>query len=479
MASTMLRPFLICALLGLVVCVRSDSATCRQISASTKIQHHQGLEIHYNQEQGNYWSTACGHLKPGCILFPKSAEEVSEIVKVLGTSSEQFAIKSGGHNPNNFYASVQDGPLISTKNLNEVKYDRATTTVSVGPGNKWEDVHDALEWTGVTVVGGRIGNVGVGGYLLGGGLSFLSTQYDWAANSIVSAEMVLANGTIVTASNASNPDLLAAIKGGGNAFGIVTKYALQAYTMGQIWGGNLVFDGDSTDEVLAAIRDFTEHYDDPKAAIIATSELTVLNAVNIWVIFLFYDGPQPPPGVFDRFMKAGPNINTCKTRTYADLLKANDLFVLKGSVYTIATETTPLPPAAAGARVMRAYYDHWYNTSSARAGVAGVIASMALQPLPKSMSKIARDKGGDLLDLDDSVDRIVFEFNYSYLLRLDDARIDAAMIELYGGMKTRVDGFVKDGTLSDAYRPLFMNDGYFRQDYWGRLRPEKRIFAEK
>lgn len=247
----------------------------------------------------------------------------------------------------------------------------------------------------------------------------------------------------------------------------------------QIWGGNLIFDDDKTDDILAAIRDFTENYKDPKAAIIATSELTAFNAVNIWVIFLFYDGPQPPLGVFDGFLKAGPTINTCKTRSYADLLKANDLFVLKGSVYTIATETTPLPAAAVGKKVMRAYYDHWHNTSSARSDVLGVIASMAFQPLPKSMAKIARDKGGDLLDIDDSVDRLVFEFDYSYLLPFDDARIDDTMVKLYSGMKDRVDGFVKDGTLPDVYRPLFMNDGYFRQDYWGRLKSETRTFAEK
>lgn len=86
----------------------------------------------------------------------------------MQNNSEQFAVKSGGHNPNNYFSSVQDGPLISTKGLNEVKYDKASNTVTVGPGNRWEDVHNALDGTGVTVVGGRIGNVGVGGYLLGG-----------------------------------------------------------------------------------------------------------------------------------------------------------------------------------------------------------------------------------------------------------------------------------------------------------------------
>ncbi|TDZ39665.1 putative FAD-linked oxidoreductase [Colletotrichum spinosum] len=479
MARILSRSALLCVALGFFGSAQAESATCKSLSASSNIQQHQQIQLQYTSEQLNYWSTGCGSLKPGCILVPKSAEEVSSIIKVLRTNNETFAIKSGGHNPNKYFSSVQDGPLISTKGLKTVVYDKDSNTVRVGPGNKWEEVHDALEGTGVTVVGGRIGNVGVGGYLLGGGLSFLSTQYGWAANNMVAAEMVLANGTIVTASATSNPDLFAAIKGGGNAFGIVTQYVLRAHPIGQIWGGNLVFGADKTDALLAAVRNFTENYDDPKAAIIATSELTAINLVDIWIFFLFYDGPEPPKGIFDAFLDIGPTVNSCKTRSYGDLLRSNDFFVLKGSVYTIATETTPLPPAAAGARVMRSYYDHWYNTSAGRAGVAGLIASMALQPIPKSLPRIAREAGGDLLDLDDAADRIIFEFDYSYLFDIDDATIDTTMVDLYSGMKSLVDGFVQDGTLPDIYRPLFMNDGYFRQDYWGRLRPEKKQLAER
>lgn len=56
--------------------------------------------------------------------------------------------------------------------------------------------------------------------------------------------------------------------------------------------------------------------------------------------------------------------------------------------------------------------------------------------------------------------------------------MDKTMVDTYSGLKSLVDGYVADGSLPDAYRPLFMNDAYFRQDYWGRLKPEKRLFAE-
>lgn len=121
-------------------------------------------------------SEGCAGLKPACLLEPQNAQEVSELIKILAGNNDEFAIKSGGHNPNNFYASTKGGALISTKKMNEVTIDKARGTVTVGPGNRWDDVFKKLEGTGLAVVGGRMGEVGVGGFLLGGGLSFLSTQ---------------------------------------------------------------------------------------------------------------------------------------------------------------------------------------------------------------------------------------------------------------------------------------------------------------
>lgn len=118
-----------------------------------------------------YWSTACKALKPSCVLLPESTEDVVDIVNLLHDSDEPFAVKSGGHNPNEYFASVEGGPLISMERLNEVTFDEEAQTVRVGPGNRWQDVQSALDGTGYTVAGGRIGHVGVGGLLLGGELS--------------------------------------------------------------------------------------------------------------------------------------------------------------------------------------------------------------------------------------------------------------------------------------------------------------------
>ncbi|KAI4863000.1 FAD binding domain-containing protein [Hypoxylon rubiginosum] len=456
--------------------------TCETVENRTSISISTWLSIDYTEEQSHYWSTSCSDLKPSCILEPSTTEEVAAIVSILRENNETFAVKSGGHNPNNYFASVDGGPLISTKNLNEVIFDAKSETVRVGPGNRWDEVGEQLDATGYTVVGGRIGNVGVGGYLLGNGLSFMSTEYGWAANSIIEATVVLANASIVTVSNTSHHDLWLALRGGGNNFGIVTSYLLQAYPQGDIWGGNLEFDAtpENTAALLTAVRNFTENYSDGKAGIIMTAERTLITLLDIWIIFLYYNGPEPPQGVFDEFLAIGPTINTCKTQRYADLLSGNNWAVLTGSVYTIGTETIPLPGKEDGPEIMQSIYDLWVNVSDTAKFVPGLIASIAFQPMPKEIARLARSKGGDLLDLDDDIDRIIVELDYSFTFKSDYDQIDLTMRATYDGIGDVVKGYQQSGQLpSDVYLPIFLNDGFYPQDYFGRMRPERLQLAQK
>ncbi|KAI0595463.1 FAD binding domain-containing protein [Biscogniauxia sp. FL1348] len=474
------RAFLAATALGVASVMAQN--TCDIVGSQTGITMLKPLTIDYSNEQTEYWSTACGDLKPTCILTPSTADEVAAIVSVLRNNNETFAVKSGGHNPNNWFASVANGPLISTKSLNEIIFDPATETVRVGPGNRWDEVSAALDGTGYTVVGGRIGNVGVGGYLLGGGLSFMSTEYGWAANSILEFTLVLANSSIITVSESSHPDIYMVLKGGGNNFGIVTSYLLQAYPQGNVWGGNIVYDAtpENTAAILAAVRDFTENYPDEKAGIILTAERTLATLADIWIIFLYYNGPEPPSGVFDGFTAVPHSINTAKTQTMNELVSGNNWALVKGSVYTIGTESMPLPTGADKQEVMQSIYDHWVNVSDTVKFVPGLVASIAFQPLPKKIASLAREKGGDMLDLDDDIDRIVVELDYSFWFNSDYAKIDTAMQDTYSVIQSLVTGYQQSGSLpTDVYLPLFQNDCFYPQDYFGRLRPEKLALAQR
>ncbi|KAJ5464448.1 FAD-linked oxidoreductase [Penicillium daleae] len=433
------------------------------------------LSLDYSTDLTKYWSAACGDLKPTCIAAPSSAAEMSQVIKELHNVETLFAVKSGGHMPNNGFASIQDGLLVSTKNLDQVFYNPDDQTAIIGPGLSWEEAQKGLDGTGRAVVGGRLGGVGIGGYMLGCGMSFLSTQYGWAANNVVNFEVVLANGTVVNANAKENTDLFASLKGGGNNFGVVTAYTMQTHPIGKVWGGNYVFTADKTPQVLTALRNFADNYPDDKAAIILTSEHGLV--IDFWIMFLFYDGPEPPAGVFDEFTAIDHTSTTKTWDTYYDLLKNNDFFILHGQRYTIATETTPVPNSTVGTAPLQEYYDHWFNVTESVLEVTGVLGSIAFQPVPKTFSEKAKARGGDLLNVPTNTNYIFIELDFSYSLSLDDDKIDQANQNLYQGMGNLVQKNINEGLLPDVYRPLFMNDLYFRQDYWGRIDPASKKSA--
>ena len=166
-----------------------------------------------------------------------------------------------------------------------------------------------------------------------------------------------------------------------------------------------------------------------------------------------------------------------------------------GQRYVIATETTPVPNATVGSSVLQEYYDYWYNVTNSVLGVTGVVGSIAFQPVPKIFSQQAKARGGvgfvlklatkkikansvqDLLDVPDDTNYIFLELDFSYFFAIDDAKIDQATQNLYQGLGLLVQKNVDEGLLPDVYRPLFMNDAYFRQDYWGRIKPESKNSA--
>ncbi|KAF2731998.1 FAD-binding domain-containing protein [Polyplosphaeria fusca] len=455
--------------------------TCADVEALGYINVTRPLDLSYILEQTEYWSIACSALQPSCIIFPKNVQEVSTVVKILANNTENFAVKSGGHNPNNYFSSVEGGPLISTEKLDQAVLDPNTGICDVGPGNRLDGIAQKLQGTGWTFVGGRIGNTGVGGLVLGGGLSYMSAQYGWAASQVLDYEVVFANGTIGHVTEDSYPDLFTALKGGGNNFAVVTNYRLQTHRQGNIWGGNLLFLHTPTvaSKILKAVRDFTEYNLDDKAAVIVTAERAQVNAVDSWILFLFYDGPSPPADTFKNFTSIGPVTNDCRERTYADLMTFSNWVIVKAEIVDIGTETIPLPSEENFSTVMEGLHAHWRNVSDTTLLIPGIVASIAWQPFPKAIARQAKARGADLIDADADIDRVIIEMNYAFLPVTPYDTMADIHETTYSGVRNRVTAWQEDGTLPQGYLPLFMNYGFYRQDYWGRLRPASRALAKR
>lgn len=106
--------------------------------------------------------------KPTCIVQPVDIPELQRVVQILTKQNVEFAIRSGGHSPSAFAANINNGVLIDMSNFNKTNYDAANNVVQLGAGMKWADVYRSLDRYNVTVVGGRVLDVGVGGLILGG-----------------------------------------------------------------------------------------------------------------------------------------------------------------------------------------------------------------------------------------------------------------------------------------------------------------------
>ncbi|KAF8968757.1 FAD dependent oxidoreductase [Flammula alnicola] len=265
-----------------------------------------------------------------CVVEAGSPADVGKILGILGKTNTPFAVKGGGHATNPGFSSTP-GVHISMSRFSEIKYDAVSKTADIGAGLIWDDVYAALEPLGINVIGGRITGVGVAGFTLGGGYSFKTNQYGLAIDNVVAFELVKPDGTAVTVTHASDPELFFGLKGGLNNFGIVTKFTLKTFPQTQIWGGAITNLESAIPNIAAATATFQTSVTDPKAAIIMAYTYEAASQQVIASQLLFYDAPTPPPGIFDDFL-AIPSIQSdISTRSYLSLVQSSQVNAAPGA----------------------------------------------------------------------------------------------------------------------------------------------------
>lgn len=257
---------------------------------------------------------------PACTVEPGTAEDVGIILGILSSTQTPFAVKGGGHASNPGFSSTT-GVHIAMSRFSEVTYDSTSETAIIGSGLVWDDVYASLAPHGVNVVGGRVTGVGVAGFILGGGFSWLTNQYGLTIDTVVAYELVKPTGEVANVTANSDPDLFFALKGGLNNFGIVTRFTLRTFPQGQVWGGLITYTQDHLSEVNAATVKFSNDVTDPKAAIITTYNF-LLGQPGVSQL-LFYDGPTPPDGIFDDFLAIPHFTQDVQTRDFTSLVLAS------------------------------------------------------------------------------------------------------------------------------------------------------------
>ncbi|QRV98417.1 FAD-binding domain protein [Ceratobasidium sp. AG-Ba] len=296
--------------------------------------------------KGNmHWASSSSQIS-ACVVEPGNAQDLSTILKIVSNTSTPFGIRSGGHATNPGFSSTP-GVQIALFKLNEVTYHPATVaadgsvgTVDIGSGLVWDDVYKTLQSQNVNVVGGRVTGVGVGGFILGGGYSWLSNQYGLTIDTVTAFEVVLPSGIITTASATTNPDLFWGLKGGFNNFGVVTKFTLLAFPQGQVWGGLTTYTEGQLAKLNNAVVDFVKTVNDPKASIIPAYN-SIIGQPGVSLL-MFYDGPTPPAGIFERFLSIPHFTSDVKTRSFTSLVQASPsdiTYGTRGAFNTVSLKT--------------------------------------------------------------------------------------------------------------------------------------------
>ena len=280
------------------------------------------------------WNAAVP-LRPAGVWRCCRADEVSDAVRRARADGKALSVLAGGHD----WAgrAVRDGAhVIDLRGMREVKVDGDVATV--GGGATANDLIAAAAASGRSAATGSVGAVGVAGLTLGGGYGPLNGIAGLAADNLLSAEVVLADGTIVTATETSEPDLLWALRGGGGNFGVVTSMIVRLHPIPAVTAGQVIFPVGQASDVLAGFGELIAG---------APDELTVqagfLSAPDGTPVLFFLPTWSGAPDDGAPWVKrleslGSPVMSAVGPAGYGEQLRRGDqMFARDGRHYTIRT----------------------------------------------------------------------------------------------------------------------------------------------
>jgi FAD/FMN-containing dehydrogenase len=184
--------------------------------------------------------------------------DVADVIAAVNFAREHelaLAVRGGGHNGPGL-GTVDDGLVIDLSGMKGIRVDPSARTARVEGGSTWGEVDHATHAFGLATPSGFISSTGVGGLTLGGGIGYLSRTHGLTIDNLLSVDMVLADGSFITASADDHPDLFWAVRGGGGNFGVVTSFLYQLHPISTVYGGPIFWPIEQGPELLRFWRDF-------------------------------------------------------------------------------------------------------------------------------------------------------------------------------------------------------------------------------
>jgi FAD/FMN-containing dehydrogenase len=194
--------------------------------------------------------------RPALVAHCATTDDVVAAVNLARDRDLEVAVRSGGHSVAGL-SICDDGLLIDLAGLKGIDVDPDARVARTGGGVLWGEFDAATQEHGLHTPGGRVTTTGVGGFTTGGGYGWTSSKHGLTCDNLVSAEVVTADGRVVTASETENEDLFWGIRGGGGNFGVVTRFDFRLHELGPIvLAGLALWPIDRASEVLRAWRDY-------------------------------------------------------------------------------------------------------------------------------------------------------------------------------------------------------------------------------
>jgi FAD/FMN-containing dehydrogenase len=193
--------------------------------------------------------------RPAIVARCRGTADVADAVKLARSMNLEIAVRGGGHNVGG-RGTIDGGLMIDLAPMKGIHVDAAKRTARAQGGVLWKEFNRDTQLHGLATTGGVVGTTGLAGLTLGGGLGWLMPKYGLALDNLRSAEMVMADGSVVRAAADENPDLFWAIRGGGGNFGIAASLEYAVHPVGpMITGGLAAHPVQKARDVLRFFRD--------------------------------------------------------------------------------------------------------------------------------------------------------------------------------------------------------------------------------
>ncbi|RYP06146.1 hypothetical protein DL764_003322 [Monosporascus ibericus] len=394
--------------------------TCGELNESFDAAIFAQDEAEYAELRIENWSQTAWR-NPSCIFQPTRLEQLQEVIPLLVESHVPFAIRSGGHSAAPDAANIDEGILIDLSGFNEVEYDASRNVAVVGSGLRWREVYSQLDQFNVTVVGGRVLDVGVGGLILGGGVSYLSGLYGLACDNVVNFEVVLADRSVVDANETHHADLFWGLKGGGNNFGIVTRFTLSTYPVNQVWAGIKGYSFDDLPALHEAMLEYQTSTNDDYSNLMIQGFPG--NRSMSAVVSMIYLKPEESPAAFAPFYRLNTTFDTTHVSSFTEFLSSQGVL---GLPPRIDMYTSSFKPNLALYTALHEILTDSPALEQIHSVTAGVSA-FGMQPISTNVVEQGLARGGNALGLSPEA-----QTYYVPYLFMNDASWDQDVIEHYG-----------------------------------------------